>query len=36
MIIGLPDINEVIHILSVENSLNERIKEGYNLLNKDK
>ena len=36
MIIGLPDINEVIHILSVENSLNERIKEGYNLLNKDR
>ena len=34
MIIGIPDINEVIDILRSESSLNSRIKEGYDLLSK--
>jgi polyadenylate-binding protein len=33
MIIGIPDIYEVIEIFKSENILNSRIKEGYDLIN---
>ena len=32
MILGIPDINEVIDILQSESALNSRIKEGYDLI----
>jgi hypothetical protein len=36
MIIGIPDINEVIDIFKSENALNSRIKEGLALIQGNK